>query len=93
MANFHPDLYGWLMGNWQIEKGKAIKLMSFLSIASVIECREYPVCAKYYLGLEGLDIDLYSRALPYEKLQYSFKKEVEQIYYLTEAYRNEYSIK
>ena len=47
MANFHPRLYAWLCGHIQEEKAQFISRV--LGVMSVIEARDYPVCAKRYL--------------------------------------------
>lgn len=62
MANFHPDLYVWLTRNWSKEPKKAEILQDFLGMASLAECQVYPVNAKYYLQLEGVAIELYTRS-------------------------------
>jgi len=50
MANFHPELYVWLVHNYKTDIAKAQKLQEFLSIASFVEYVNYPECAKVYLG-------------------------------------------
>ncbi|MCL2517866.1 MAG: dihydrodipicolinate synthase family protein [Oscillospiraceae bacterium] len=63
MGNFHPDLYAWLY--WNLNDARAERVANFLSMMSVIECREYPLCAKYYLSLfEGLGINKLCRSRP-----------------------------
>jgi 4-hydroxy-tetrahydrodipicolinate synthase len=37
MANFHPDLYVWMVKNFDKESQRANELINFLSLASVIE--------------------------------------------------------
>lgn len=48
MANFHPELYVWLIENWQQEPQKAQIVSDYLTTASLIENVEYPICAKDY---------------------------------------------
>lgn len=62
MGNFHPELYVWLCQNYRKHPETAQKLQELLTVCSLIENSEYPVCAKYYLQLEGLKIGLYSRS-------------------------------
>ncbi len=62
MANFHPELYAELCRIYDTDPVKAQKLQNFVGFFSVAECQCYPVNAKYYLSLEGLDINIDSRA-------------------------------
>lgn len=48
MANFHPELYVWLYGNWQSEPEKAQRLSDYLSTAALVENLDYPICGKYF---------------------------------------------
>lgn len=62
MANFHPDLYAWLCANFEAEPEKAEMLSGILSMTSFTEGPVYPNTAKYYLNLEGIPMDIYSRS-------------------------------
>lgn len=48
MTNFHPELYVWLCENWQAQPEKAELVSNFISTASLVECLDYPICAKDY---------------------------------------------
>lgn len=48
MANFHPRLWVWLVENWKAEPAKAETLSQYLTAAALLECLDYPVCAKDY---------------------------------------------
>lgn len=61
MANFHPELYVWLTRNWQTQRQKAEKLQNFIGFSSAMESQYYPINAKYYLKLDGVDIGINSR--------------------------------
>lgn len=61
MANFHPELYVWLTENWSLQPERAEELQDFLSIASMIETKHYPINAKYNILLEGIPCTLASR--------------------------------
>jgi 4-hydroxy-tetrahydrodipicolinate synthase len=82
MANFHPDLYGWLVKNWNTEPEKAEKLQNFLGFASLIECQVYPVNAKYHMQLEGININLHTRSRDQQAFTGANRKEIEQLYAL-----------
>ncbi|WP_221565766.1 dihydrodipicolinate synthase family protein [Alkalihalobacillus sp. TS-13] len=86
MANFHPELYVWLVENWFKESEEAEALQHFLSVASVYENQLYPTNAKYYLILEGLNISEKSRVHYNRNLKPSQKIEIEHLRSLTEKY-------
>lgn len=83
MGNFHPQLYKWLFNNWTNQPQSAEKLQNFLGLASLIERQCYPVNAKYYLQLEGLNITLNSRSRDKKSFSMSNKIEVKQLHDLT----------
>mgnify|MGYP001201215825 CR=1 FL=1 len=92
MGNFHPDLYASLLSSAGSPDMKFKKLESFLSLASLIETQCYPISAKYYLQLEGLDISLNSRAQRLADFTPQMKLQVEYLYHLTNEYRREYGL-
>ena len=59
-------------------------LQDFLGVASLIERQRYPVNAKYYLTLCGLDITLYSRSRNWKEFSKSERAETEQLYRMAE---------
>lgn len=87
MGNFHPDLYKWLCTNFAKELQKAGLVSDFLGVASVIEARSYPTCAKYYLTLKNIFSSTASRVHKDLELPLSFKREVEQLDRLTDIVR------
>ena len=61
MANFHPHLYAWLCSHTEDKRAYLISRM--LGVMSVIEARDYPVCAKRYLNNQlGFPISELSRS-------------------------------
>ena len=91
MANFHPDLYGWLVKNWNTEPEKAEKLQNFLGVASLVEGQVYPVNAKYHMQLEGINIKLHSRSRDQHTFTGANRKEIEQLYALERSYIEQYA--
>jgi len=86
MGNFHPDLYAWLY--WNLNDARAERVANFLSMMSVIECREYPLCAKYYLSLfEGLGINKLCRSRP-DSHGPALGHELKSLYELTQEIRS-----
>ncbi|WP_079913273.1 dihydrodipicolinate synthase family protein [Paenibacillus sp. 32352] len=79
MANFHPDLYVSLMRLARSHPEAAARLQQFLGLASSIERQPYPLNAKYYLGLEGLPVQLQARSSNTASLTASMKLEIEQL--------------
>lgn len=92
MANFHPELYGWLMKNWNDKPEEADHLSNFLSMASLIEKQLYPVNAKYYLMLEGVLDNYHCRSKNHQDFTATNRMEVEQLHRLTQAVAKQYSI-
>lgn len=90
MANFHPDLYTWLLKNWRDRENEAERLSDFLSIAALIERQWYPVNAKYNMSLEGIEMSTLCRSKNHEELNDTFKLEVRQLYQMTQEYRQKY---
>lgn len=83
MANFHPELYADLCNIYKNDPVKAEKLQNFVGFFSVAECQCYPVNAKYYLTLEGLDINIDSRARNKAEFTDNRKAEIKQMRELT----------
>jgi 4-hydroxy-tetrahydrodipicolinate synthase len=79
MANFHPELYGWLLRNWRAEPEKAELLQAFLTLSSKIEQQLYPVNAKAHLQSLGLPVTTYTRSKNHHLMSPLFLAEVEQM--------------
>lgn len=63
MANFHPELYVWLMKHWHSESEKASLIQDFLCLSTVVEGMNYPCSAKYYLDhVINIPMELTSRS-------------------------------
>lgn len=90
MANFHPEIYSWICKNFQNEPEKAQRVQDFVGFFSVAECQMYPVNAKYYLSLDGLDISYKCRAINADKFTKNRQMEIEQMHNLTKAYKEKY---
>ena len=93
MANFHPQLYVWLTRSWATSPEKAASLQNFLGLASLIEWQPYPVNAKYYLGLEGLEIKLNCRSRNTADFTPANRIEVQQLRALTNEYCRKYEVR
>lgn len=83
MANFHPELYSELCDIYKTNPERAKKIQDFVGFFSVAECQCYPVNAKYYLSLEGLDINIDSRARNKAEFTNNRKAEIDQMRNLT----------
>ena len=79
MANFHPDLYVWLLNHYEDEPEKAEILQSVLTICSQIERQLYPTHAKYQMKTLGLMDDVYTRTCNHHRLSPLFEDEVRQM--------------
>lgn len=92
MANFHPNLYAWLLKNWSAKPEEAKHLSDFLSIASLIEKQLYPVNAKYNQMLEGLLTNYTCRSKNHNEFTATNQLEVRQLSDLSKAYSKQYSL-
>lgn len=87
MANFHPEIYAELCKIYDSDPEKAQKLQNFAGFFSVAECQCYPVNAKYYLSLEGLDINIDSRVRNKAEFTGNRQAEIRQMYELTADFK------
>ena len=92
MANFHPELYAWLCKNFEKEPEKAEMVQDVVGFFSVAECQVYPINAKYYLGLEGIDMGYTSRARKMEDFFIGRKYEIEQMHRVTQRVKEQLGI-
>lgn len=79
MANFHPDLYAWLLAHYEDEPEKAEILQSVLTICSQIERQLYPTNAKYQLKTLGVLEDIYTRTCNHHRMSPLFEDEIRQM--------------
>lgn len=80
MANFHPELYAWLLKNYEQAPEKAQTVQALLTACAHIEKQLYPVNAKYHLSaLKGLPMTTVSRAQDHHGLSPLFQDEVRQM--------------
>jgi len=89
MANFHPELYAWLLNNWRNQPQKAELLQAVLTLCSQIEKQLYPVNAKVYLEGEGVPIKSICRTKSHYDMLPLYKSEIEQMRRLTTWIKNE----
>lgn len=64
-ANFYPELIVWLCRNYESHPELASELHQFMTLVDNTIQQGYPVSAKYYLRLSGLEITLRSRMSDY----------------------------
>lgn len=93
MANFHPELYVKLLkAHEEGDTQKAEFLENMVGFFSLTECQCYPVNAKYYVSLDGVNIGINSRTRNPEELFESRKLEIQQMYKFTEEIKKKYNI-
>ncbi len=93
MANFHPDLYSALIkANNDGDNEKAELIQNIVGFFSVAECQCYPINAKYYMGLDGLDITHNARVRSVSEFTETRRLEIEQMYALTKKLQKDYNI-
>ena len=61
MSNFFPELFAELCNIYETDPERAKKIQNFVGFSSMAEGQCYPISAKYFLALEGLDMQPYSR--------------------------------
>lgn len=89
MANFHPELYVWLCGNFDRYPEKAKLLQSFIGTSGFTESGiPYPLTAKYNMCLEGIPTVNYARNRKSDELTDYAKSCTEQMKYLAEYFEN-----
>ncbi len=93
MANFHPDLYSKLIkANEEGNDEKAQLLQNIVGFFSVAECQCYPVNAKYYISLDGVDITYNARTRSADELTPARKLEIDQMYALTKELEKKFDL-
>lgn len=90
MANFHPELYDWLIANFRQSPELSASLQDYLGTASLIERQDYPMNAKYFLQLEGVPIGVVTRNRDSEIIPESLRLEIEQFRRLYHTMRRAY---
>ena len=88
MANFHPELYAWLCQNFDKDPALAKEVQDFIGFFSVAECQEYPINAKYYLSLEGLQIGCHTRVKDPARFTRNRRLEIDQMHALTRLFKD-----
>lgn len=92
MANFHPEIYTELCNCYKTDPKKAKKLQDLVGFFSVAECQMYPVNAKYYLTLEGLNISYNCRVKDASEFTRNRKLEIDQMHALTQELKKIYNV-
>ena len=87
LANFFPDLLAWHFENYKDCSELSESLQNYFGAVAAIETRLFPVCAKDYLKLEGISMNIFSRNKDVSEYRASFSKEVEQLKALVDEYR------
>lgn len=91
MANYHPDLYVKLMELAETDPAKAQELQEELGVLSILNYFVYPVSAKAYLRLEGLDFAAVGKRFnPTEEADEITMMEMEQRFALTQRLREKW---
>ncbi len=61
MANFHPEIYVWLVEHYKKNRQISEQIQNFASLSAIIELRDYPANSKYNLQLMGYNFNIYCR--------------------------------
>lgn len=92
MANFHPEIYTELCNCFESDPQRAQKLQDLVGFFSVAECQMYPVNAKYYLTLEGLDIGYDCRVKDAKEFTENRQLEIQQMHAVTQELKKIYNV-
>ncbi len=93
MANFHPELYSALIkAHKDGDTDRAEFLQNLVGYLSVTECQCYPVNAKYYVSLDGVNIGINTRSRNVAEFAQSRKMEIEQMYALTQTIKEKFNL-
>lgn len=92
MANYHPDLYKWMIDHKDDQSEKARLVADFLTAAGMIEMRIYPVSAKYHHQLTGVPMTTVTRSADAGKLDKNARLEVESLIRLENDLRSRLGI-
>ena len=84
MANFHPELYAWLLDNWKEHPEKAEYIQDILTMCSFIELKNYPLNAKAYLKESGFPVQLITRKNVNDNITETEISEIHQMKQLSE---------
>jgi 4-hydroxy-tetrahydrodipicolinate synthase len=87
MANFHPELYVWLCQNYDLKESKHIS--DIMAMCALIERQLYPVNAKYYLKLSGINIETICRVKNDMEFTEAFKEEIKALLEVTKELKKE----
>lgn len=87
MANFHADLYTRLISLHRNNDSAADKLQAFLTVAAWAEYQLYPVNAKAYRAMLGMDIGITSRTKDADQWTGTFESELRQLHLVEQEVR------
>ena len=94
MANFHPELYSQLIEAIKAgDEEKATFLENMVGFFSLTECQCYPVNAKYYMSLDGVDIGIHTRTRNSADLFPARKLEIDQMHKFTQEIKKQYNLR
>jgi len=93
MSNIIPELYVWLVDNYQTQPARAKELSSYLVWADdVVTRRCYPLTAKYYLSLEGLPFTQYTRTKIRGRFDEATAAQIEDLHRKNQQILREYGV-
>lgn len=88
MANFHPEIYKWMLDHKDDQPEKAALVADFVTAAGMIEMRMYPVSAKYYHQQVGVPMSLVTRSRDVAPMDRNARLEVESLIRLENKVRD-----
>lgn len=86
MLNFHPELYVKLCRIFREDPKEAARLQHFATLASLIEGRMYPTCAKHHMALRGLPVGLQTRTRDMGDFTALMQTETDHLFHMWEEF-------
>lgn len=80
MANFHPELYRYVVDHNESEPEKAALMAHLLTELAMVEMRLYPVSAKYHMNLSGIPMSLTTRSCDANRFDKNARMEVDSMF-------------
>lgn len=93
MANFHADLYAALYRFHLENDPRAEQLQAFLTLASAVESKLYPVNAKYHLRYNGIKAGIRARNKDMRQWNATLESETYELYMMEEMVREVMGLK
>ncbi|MCL2514128.1 MAG: dihydrodipicolinate synthase family protein, partial [Oscillospiraceae bacterium] len=87
MANFTPELYAEICDIYETNPERARIIQDYCGFASLAERQAYPINAKYYLTLDGVDMKVNTRSRDMKDFPANCAVEIDEMYAATKLFK------